>query len=226
MTHDYSSRLAHVFWMGGSPCAGKSTWADRLAKWYSVPPGNGAPLRNGVAVYHVDDAFRRHLKYFTPEAQPTLYHWTHTPWEDLWMQSDEALLEQAIAAYTEHFSLIVQDLLETDPTVPLLAEGTALLPDCVAPLLVNQGNAIWIVPSEDFQRQQYAQRNFAQGILSTCRNPDQAFQNWMNRDANFARWVVARARVLGLHLFVNDGSRSVEVNVAQIADYFHLRQSI
>lgn len=204
------ARLSHVLWMGGSPCSGKSTWANVLAEQY------------GIAIYHVDTEFPRHAQRFTPEQHPTLYRWTHTPWDALWMQSDEALLQQAIAAYTEHFSLILQDLLETDPSVPLLSEGTALLPGCVPPLLSDKRRALWVVPSEAFQRQMYPQRNFVQSILSTCRDPDRAFQNWMHRDANFARWVAAEARTLSLHVLENDGTRTVAANTSRVADYFRL----
>lgn len=196
--------------MGGSPCSGKSTWADALAERY------------GIAVYHVDAEFSRHTQHFTPEKHPTLYRWTHTSWDELWMQSQKALLQQAIDCYTEHYSLILEDLLATDPSVTLLAEGTALLPGCVAPLVANKQRALCVVPTESFQRQLYAQRDFAQGILSTCRNPDQAFQNWMDRDVNFARWVAAEARSHGFHVVENDGSRTVENNATQVAKHFGL----
>lgn len=196
--------------MCGSPCAGKSTWADALAEQY------------GIAVYHVDDQSSRHWKHLTPEKHPTLYRWTHASWDELWMQPQDALLRQAIGCYTDHFSLILEDLLATDPSVPLLAEGTALLPSLVAALSVNPQQALCAVPTEQFQRELYARRDFIHHILRDCRDPDRAFKNWMDRDVAFARWVAGEARQHGFHVIVNDGSSTVEDNIAWVARYFNL----
>ena len=50
--------LAHVYWIGGSPCAGKSTVADMLGERY------------GVHVYHVDDHAEDHSARATATDQP------------------------------------------------------------------------------------------------------------------------------------------------------------
>ena len=42
----------------------------------------------------------------------------------------------------------------------------------------------------------------------------------MDRDVAFARWVAGEARQHGFHVIVNDGSRTVEDNVAQVAAHF------
>jgi len=210
MNLNYNPKLSHVLWMCGSPCAGKSTWADVLAERY------------GLAVYHVDAEFPRHTQHITQEKHPTLYFEMHTSWDQIWMQPQDVLIEQAIDCYTEHFSLILEDLLATDPTVPLLAEGTALLPGLVAPLVARPQRALCVVPTEQFQRELYAQRDFIHHILKDCRDPDQAFKNWMDRDVAFARWAAGEARKNGMRVIVNDGSRTVEDNVTWVAEYFKL----
>lgn len=58
-------QLARVYWLGGSPCAGKSLIADSLVQTY------------GFQVYRCDDAFFRHEKIVTLEHQPIFYRLVH-----------------------------------------------------------------------------------------------------------------------------------------------------
>jgi 2-phosphoglycerate kinase len=203
--------LAHVLWMGGSPCSGKSSIAALLAERY------------GLRTYHVDEAYQEHRQCLDPARHPCMHKWTTTPWDELWMQPAEVLLSEAIACYGEHFQLVLEDLLALPKSDPLLVEGTALLPDRVADLLLDQHRALWVVPTEAFQREHYPQRGAWVGsILSQCRDPEGALQNWMDRDVAFAKWVTRRARALGLNLLEVNGRRSIAENAARVAEYFQL----
>ncbi len=206
-----NERLAHVWWLGGSPCAGKSSVAQLLAE------------QHGLRLYRVDDAFPRQRPHFTPQDQPILYKWTHRTWDELWMEPVDVLLPEAIAGYTEHFQCILQDLVALPTSEPVLAEGTALLPPCVAPWLAKRHQGVWLVPSEGFQRRHYARRrDFVQGILSQCQDPERAWQHWMERDARFARWVAQQTRQSGLELLVVDGQRTITQCAASVAAHFRL----
>ncbi|MGC9521230.1 MAG: hypothetical protein ACP5HG_05035 [Anaerolineae bacterium] len=208
-SEDLQERLAHVRWLGGSPCSGKSSIAEMVAE------------RHGLCVYHVDKAFDRHRACFTPERHPTLTKWTRTPWNELWMQPADVLLSEAIADYTEHFEFILKDLLEFPAHRLVLAEGTALLPRCVAPLLSQPRQALWMVPTEQFQRTVYPERGeWVQGILATCDDPDAALKNWMDRDVAFAQWVLAETERLDLSSIVVDGTHTIETNAERVADFF------
>jgi adenylylsulfate kinase-like enzyme len=61
MMADLKDQLAHILWMGGSPCSGKTSIADLLADQYSL------------VVYHVDEMFDEHQRRVTGEKQPHLY---------------------------------------------------------------------------------------------------------------------------------------------------------
>ena len=74
MFESLKKSLAHVFWIGGSPCSGKSCIAEMLAETY------------GLRVYHADDAFEGHRKLVTAHQQPMLHKWINTAWNELWMQ--------------------------------------------------------------------------------------------------------------------------------------------
>ena len=195
--------------MGGSPCAGKSLISDLIAS------------RFGLDVYHVDEAFDRHAQDFDPIRHPTLTKWVASSCNQRWMQPVDSLVRDAIGCYQEHFTIILEDVLSL-PERPLLVEGTALLPREVASVLSHRSHAIWVIPNADFQRAHYAEREWAQGVLAQCSDPEAAFHNWMERDSRFAKWIEAEASELDLTLLKVDGNRSVEENAESVARHFQL----
>src|SRR5687768_14715644 len=113
---DSERKLEHVFWLGGSPCAGKSSISDILASRFDLD------------VYRVDEAFEIHAQRFDPVSHPALTKWRAASWNQRWMQPIDSLVRNVIACYGEHFTLILEDVLSLPHHKPLLVEGTALLP--------------------------------------------------------------------------------------------------
>jgi 2-phosphoglycerate kinase len=206
------SNLSNVLWIGGAPCAGKSTIAAMLGKQY------------GLEVYHVDEAFSRHATHFTPSKQPCLYKWTHTSWNDLWLQSNEQLLEEAIGCYSEHFELAIEDLKAKPKFKGIIAEGNVFMPDRVINFLTHPNQAIWLIPTKKFLFDTYRSKRsgMVEGILRTCDHPEQAYLNWMNRDANFSEWVEQRARIASLQVLRVSGEQSIKDTAQRVASHFRL----
>ena len=199
--------LSTVLWLGGSPCSGKSSVTGHLA------------ARGGVRIYHVDEAFGDYVRRITPDRHPITTKWTTTPWNDLWMQPADVLLAEAISCYSEQFELILEDLVALPDGDPVLAEGTALLPALVAPLSERSGQALWMVPTEMFQRVMYPRRGaWVQDILAACADPEAALKAWMDRDVAFSRWVAAEASALGLPVAWVDGSQDIPAMTHLVAD--------
>ena len=135
--------LTHVYWMGGSPCAGKSSIADILAATY------------GLSLYRADEAYFRHEKVVTPEQHPIFYKLTHYSPQELWMRSVEQQVVEEMMLYREEFPLILEELLALPRSQSILAEGAALLPESVLPFLLEPQRAIWIIPTAEFQLHHY-----------------------------------------------------------------------
>ena len=188
--------LGHVFWLGGSPCAGKSSISEILVG------------RFDLRLYRVDEAFEAHARHFDPTLQPALTKWCASSWDERWMRPVESLVREVIACYREHFALILEDVLS--------------LPREVADVLAERRRALWVVPTADFQSTHYSKREWVCRILEQCDSPEAAFRNWMERDAEFARWVAAEANELGLELLTVDGKRTIEENASTVASYFQL----
>lgn len=207
-------KLKNVFWLGGSPCAGKSSISEILAG------------RFNLHLYRVDEAFEVHAQRFDPVIHPSLAKWCASSWNQRWMQPIERLVQNVIACYQEHFTLILEDILSLPRHKPMLVEGTALLPRQVASVLAERHRAVWVVPTADFQREHYSKREWLGRILEQCDSSEAAFHNWMGRDAEFARWVTAEAAELGLELLRVDGSHTVEENAMTVASYFQLSANV
>jgi shikimate kinase len=200
--------LKDVFWLGGSPCAGKSSISNILASRFDLD------------VYRVDEAFENHVQHLDSEVHATLVKWCAASWNERWMQSVESLVQEVIACYREHFTLILDDVLALPKHKSLLVEGTALMPKEIARVLTSRNQAVWVVPTADFQREHYAKRDWVSGIVQQCDDSEAAFQNWMERDIQFASWITAEAEILGCKVFVVDGQHTIEENALKIAAHF------
>jgi hypothetical protein len=202
--------LAHIYWIGGSPCAGKSSLAEILAARYEL------------YLYQADEAYVRHEKIVTQENYPIFYKLAHSSCEEVWMRPVEQQADEEILLYREEFPLILEELLALPKSQPVLAEGAALLPECVIPLVKRWQQAIWIVPTAEFQLTHYERRAWAKEVVKTCTNPEQAFHNWMQRDMRFAAFIEQEALQRGMPVLSVNGTRSLAENTALVKQYFRL----
>jgi len=207
---DSEPQLEGVFWLGGSPCAGKSSVSEIISS------------RFGLDVYHVDEAFEAHAQRFDPARHPALAKWSNSSWDQRWMRPVKSLVQEAIDCYREHFTMVLKDILSLPKLRSVLVEGTSLLPAQVAGVLSRQSSAIWLIPTADFQRSHYSKRDWLRGILAQCSKPDEAFDNWMERDSRFAQWLETEASACHFALLRVDGTRTIEQNAEAVATHFQL----
>lgn len=206
MAEQSMSDLSHVYWIGGSPCAGKSTIAQTLADRYNLH------------YYQCDSWFDAHQQCANPDQQPLLHKLTGMSCDELWLPPVAEQVAREIAIYREEFAMILADLAALPRTQPILAEGAALLPAFVANHLTDSRHAIWITPTPAFQRFHYTQRPWIHDVVRTCSDPILAFDNWMARDEAFAQVVNEQAMALRLSLLIVDGSRPLFENTAFIEE--------
>lgn len=201
---------SHIRWIGGSPCSGKSTIAKHLADQFNLN------------VYHCDDHWNAHSQNPDLSQDSLLRQIAHMSFEDIFMRPVEVQVETEIAAYQEEFPYILDDLKAYPTDQLLLVEGAALQPDLVAPLLSCADHAIWIVPTEDFQRRTYVKREWMHTIAQQTSDPEQVKDNWMSRDARYAQWVMARVAVHELTQIVVDGTHSIDHHLEMVRQHFSL----
>jgi len=207
---DSERNLENVYWLGGSPCAGKSSISEIIASRFDLD------------VYCVDEAFAIHAQCFDPIRHPALTKWLASSGNQRWMQPVDSLVQEVITCYQEHFTLVLEDIFSLPKRKPLLVEGTALLPRQLAGVLSCQSRAIWAIPTADFQTANYSKREWALEVVAQCSNPEEAFHNWMERDIRFAQWIEAQVSATHLSLLRVDGNRTMEQNAEAVARHFQL----
>lgn len=159
--------------------------------------------RHGLGVYRCDDHFERHLTAADPATCPALVRLRdrlrHRDWPVAFLRPARALAREELAVCAETFRLVVADLAQMPG--PVIAEGTALLPSCVAALRPRPTAAAWLVPSPAFHEDCYGARAWARQLVADVAEPQLAYANWRRRDTLVARVVRWEAGRLGFPVF-------------------------
>lgn len=201
-----------VFFLGGSPCAGKSSTAEILKK------------RFGFHYVRLDDRLGAHLAAASHTLQPTLARIAAASCEELWLIPPRSQTRRTICAYEEEFPLHLREI-EGLPR-PLLLEGAAILPYLIAAQSIPPQRAVFLIPTGAFQRFYYSRRLWIHDVVKDCADPAQAFENWMHRDELFARWLRWQAMNHRYPVILVDGSRDVDLIAGQVADLLRWGSSV
>ena len=193
-----------MFYMiGGSPCSGKSTIASLLARQYQL--------------LHIklDDLVDDMMSQASADSQPIcLLRQNRNP-EQIWMRSPEEMADEEWRFYEEIFPYVKSYLIKNQDR-PLLVEGAGLLPHLVKELECPASSYLCLTPTDDFQKKHYKQREWVPYVVEGTTNPEQAFENWMQRDILFAQMVRQKAMKLGYSSLVTDSSQSENQTVEEV----------
>lgn len=197
-----------VYWLGGAPCAGKSTIAEKLAE------------KHNLTYYRVDDHFERHIKQTNPDDHPACEAFKKMGLEDVWMAPVSLQLKREWEIYQELFDFVLADLMGLSK--PVIVEGAGCLPELVSPFLELSQCGVWMVPTDHFHDSYYQKREWAPQIVKDCSNPRQAYANWMSRDHAFAQRIIEQTKTYNLSCLVVDGKQSIQENIRWAEKEFEL----
>ena len=201
-----ASIYARVLWIGGSPCAGKTSIADALAV-----------AHHGVA-YHFDRMEMAHIARSSATTNPELMAFLAMDVEQRWLlRTPEEMARNAIASWRARFPLVLEDLSALLAAAPIFAEGPGLFPELVAPLLASPHQALWLVTTEPFCAMVRQQRG---GDYLETSDPERGLRKIVERDMAMARFVAREASERGLTWHAVDGSQSLERMTALVGEQF------
>jgi hypothetical protein len=143
-------------------------------------------------------------------------------WDEIWSQSPKNLLAYEVTYYCERSPFILDDLDQLTTEKPLLLEGAAFLPDLIHQHPVRPENVVFMVPTFEFQIKYYSRRPFLHTILKECRDPEQAFENWMKRDHLFGLEIIRQANQYGYEVMIVDGSADIQEQFESLRKQFRL----
>jgi 2-phosphoglycerate kinase len=202
--------LANIYWIGGAPCSGKSTIAEKLA------------FKCGFSLFKSDDHMYAHMRLASVDKQPVMAKLASLSWDESWTRPVEVQVQDEFAFYREEFAMLLDELALYPQGQPILAEGNAWLPELIGQLQAPLEHIVYVIPTKEFQVANYSQRQFIKDILSQCSDPQSAFENWMERDTRFGEIVDQAARQMGLPVIRVDGRLSIEENTVLVERALHL----
>jgi 2-phosphoglycerate kinase len=193
--------MSEIYFIGGSPCSGKSTIAERLTEKYKFQ------------YFRFDDFLEEYISRGVEEGHKLFEKVASSSMEEMWMRSPSELCAEEIALYEIMFSYAMDDLLKLSPEKPIIAEGAGFMPSLMSKLNVDENHYICIVPTREFQMEKYEERDWISDYLSDCSDEKKAFENWMERDVLFGKVMLQEAEQLGYPTLIVDGRKSIEENV-------------
>lgn len=198
-----------VYYIGGSPCSGKSTVAEALA------------ARHGLTYFKADDFLDALIAEGAAAGLPVCGRIRSMTAEETWMRPPEVQCREELDFYAEVHHLLRRqlDVLEGQPAV---AEGACFLPQLMRSLGIPPQHYIAITPSRAFQVSRYRERPWVPHVLQGCSEREAAFANWMERDALFAEEVRRQCVRLGYASLLTDSSVCENDRLAQVARHFGL----
>jgi len=206
-----SMKNRKIYWIGGSPCSGKSTIAEKMAKDFRFH------------YYKCDDSLERYLEIASERGKPVSSRMQKFDIDETFLRPVNEQVKDELAFYEEVFEVILEDLDKLNVESDIVIEGAALLPSNIHKLGILNTNYICMVPTAEFQLNKYAEREWVNHYLSESKNKDQAYDNWMKRDIEFAKIVLENAKNNGYSSILVDGSSSIEQNYEKVLDVFKLK---
>lgn len=202
--------LRRWYWIGGSPCAGKSSLAAKLAN------------RHGLLHVECDVGAEQRLARMAGHQLAAYEELTALGVCERLARPPQWQAERELGFYREQFDFLLGELAALPADRPALVEGADLLPDLLEGIGVPMSRAVWMVPTPEFQLRHYAMREWVPAYLQGCADPEQAFGNWMERDVLFARHIRKKTEQMGGRVLVVDSAESLEQAVGIVERYFGL----
>jgi len=193
--------LRHVLWIGGSPGAGKTTVATRLAR------------RHGLRWYNADARTWAHRDRAIAEGHSGAIRWEAMTPDERWVTTTpDEMLELSIDL--ERGPMIVDDLRRLPATPLIVAEGATVLPDLMQ--LGDRSRAVWLLPTPELQRERLEEVGAPRDVSDPERGKANRTGLWLLLGAEIER----RARAGGVQVLEVDGTLGIDETVGAIEDLF------
>ena len=199
----------NTYFIGGSPCSGKSTVAEILAEKYDL------------YYFKVDDFLEEYTKMGASKEYAICKKQEDMGPEEIWMREPQLQCDEEFTFYEEVFEFVMADL-EKIKAKGIITEGAVYLPKLMKKLGVSKDRYLAITPTKDFQIEHYSRREWVPFVLEGCSDKEKAFSNWMSRDLLFAKEVQRQCAEEQYVSFVNDGNTKVDEMVEMVALHFGL----
>jgi 2-phosphoglycerate kinase len=199
-----------VYWIGGSPCCGKSTISEMLVTEF------------GLEMYKCDDYLENYIRIGVKNDIEIMKKFKSMNLDKTWLRDVNEQVDDEFKFYREALKIIVEDLEKNYKGKSVLVEGAVILPEFIKNNGIDNSNYICMVPTEEFQIDKYSKREWIKYYLQGCSDTKKAFTNWMERDARYAEIIKKDADSYGMNVIVVDGNKSINDNYVVVKQLFGL----
>ena len=191
------SDMRKIYYIGGSPCSGKTTIAQQIAK------------ERNLLYFSVDDELGKYAQMGAEKGYPIcLKQWKLSP-DETWLRDPAVMCQEELQFYREIFEFIKKDLAELPKDRAVITEAAAFLPELMKNAGISQEEYLCLTPVKEFQIEHYRKREWVPMILEGCSDKEKAFHNWMERDVLFAEEVRRQCEDAGYRSQVTDGHTEI-----------------
>ena len=159
--------MNRIYYIGGSPCAGKSTTAEILSKKYDL------------YYFKVDDFLDGYQEKAALKGRPICRKNTEMSSEQIWMRGPVLQCEEEFLFYQEVFEYALADLKQLPCKNGIITEGAAYVPQLMKQAGIPAGGTWQLLPQKNFRFPISRKRKFVPYVLEGCRDKEKAFENWM-----------------------------------------------
>lgn len=183
--------MRHVIWIGGPPASGKTTVATWLA------------CRYGLRLYSADTRTWVHRDRALAAGVEAAARWEAMTPAERWERSSVAdMLEMSL--HHQRGAMVIEDLAALPVSPLIVAEGSVLPASAVRTGIAVRTQAVWLLPTPRFQRQQLRARGTRPGPARLYSALTALIEN--------------EAAQAGAHMITVDGSRGIAQTVAAVED--------
>ncbi len=205
---DVKHDLSHVYWIGGSACAGKTTIADILAK------------DHGFTVYHCEEHGYEHFERAMAAGTPAVDRIKFHRLEKVILHSPREFIDDSMAWAEEDFKMVLDDLYAM-PKEKTVVEG-ALLPEYVHEI-ADPRQMIFMIAFEGSQREHFLELDQWKVWQQRIEDPEGVFfENLITIFDFVSRAVHESATELGLKVMITDDESTIAGSVELVREHFRL----
>ena len=201
--------MMNIYYIGGSPCSGKSTVAELLSQKYDL------------YYFKVDDFLDKYTRMGAAKGYEICQKQDSMSAEQIWMREPSLQCTEELKYYQEIFEFVLHDIKQIQRK-GIITEGAAYLPQLMKQINVPINRYISVTPTKEFQVFHYRKREWVPYVLEGCSDKEKAFSNWMERDSLFAEELRRQCHEEKYVSVLNDGKIGLEEMVSKIAAHLGL----